>query len=65
MKVNGENFILTFIKDGLAYPVVLNEEQKVAFDIAIRFIPSPIQVGSESIGKVMKVGELKKMKEAE
>ena len=38
MKVNGENFILTFIKDGLAYPVVLNEEQKVAFDIAIRFI---------------------------
>ena len=60
MKVNGENFILTFIKDGLAYPVVLNEEQKIAFDIAIRFIPSPIQVVGEPIGKVMTVGELKR-----
>lgn len=63
MQVTGDNFLLTFIKDGIAYPVVLNVEQKQAFNISINLIPGEIKVVNEPIGKVMTLGELKRMKE--
>lgn len=57
----GDNFILTFIKDGLAYPVALTTEQKQVFNM---ILPMALQ-GKVSIGKVMTLGELKKMQEGE
>jgi hypothetical protein len=47
MQATGDNFLLTFIKDGVAYPVALNDEQREAFNMILNFIP----------------GEIKKMKE--
>lgn len=63
MEVTGSNFILTFIKDGIAYPVALNDEQKQVFDMTMSLIPGTIQVVNEPIGKVITFGEFKKMKE--
>ena len=62
MQVTGENFILTFVKNGLAYPVVLNDEQREVFNISMNLIPGVIRVGNEPIGKVMTLGEIRKMK---
>ena len=64
IKATGENFILTFIKDGLAYPVALTDEQQKMFNMILPIaLQGTINVGKEPIGKVITVGELKKMKE--
>lgn len=64
IEATGENFILTFVKDGLAYPVVLNDEQKEALNMILPIaLQGKVNVGKEPIGKVMTLGELKKMKE--
>jgi hypothetical protein len=64
MEVTGDNFILTFIKDGIAYPVALTDEQREAFNMVMHFIPGELKVVNEPIGKVMTLGELRKMKKA-
>ncbi|MBN1042411.1 hypothetical protein FDB41_12025 [Clostridium botulinum] len=63
MKATGENFLLTFIKDGTAYPVVLNKEQRQAFNVLMNLIPGQINIVNEPIGQVMTVKELKERKE--
>lgn len=63
MQATGDNFLLTFIKDGIAYPVVLSKEQKEVFNISMGLIPGEIKVVNEPIGQVMTLGEIKKMKE--
>lgn len=63
MQVTGDSFILTFINDGIAYPVALNEEQREIFNMTMSLIPGEIKVVNEPIGKVMTLGEYKKMKE--
>lgn len=63
MQATGNNFLLTFIKDGIAYPVALTDEQREAFNMTLSFIPGEIKVVNEPIGKVVTLGEIKKMKE--
>ncbi len=64
IEATGQNFILTFIKDGLAYPVVLTDEQREAFNMILPIaLQGKVNVGKEPIGKVMTLGDLKKMKE--
>lgn len=63
MEATGDNFILTFTKDDTAYPVVLNEEQREIFNLMMNLMPGEIKVVNEPIGKVMTLGEYKKMKE--
>jgi hypothetical protein len=63
MQATGDNFLLTFIKHGTAYPVVLNKEQKEVFNISMGLIPGEIKVINEPIGQVITLGEIKKMKE--
>ncbi|MDF2881544.1 MAG: hypothetical protein K0R54_2101 [Clostridiaceae bacterium] len=63
MQEKTSNFILTYIKDGIAYPVMLNEEQQETFELTMSFIPGTIQVVNEPIGMVMTVAEYRKMKE--
>lgn len=63
MKATGDNFLLTFTKEGIAYPVMLNEEQREVFIFSINMMPGPINIINEPIGKVITVGEFKKMKE--
>nr|DAH85492.1 MAG TPA: hypothetical protein [Caudoviricetes sp.] len=63
-EATGDNFILTFVKDGLAYPVVLSDEQKEAFNMILPIaLQGQVNIGKEPIGKAMTLGELKKMKE--
>lgn len=63
MQATGDNFLLTFIKDDIAYPVRLNAEQREAFNIVMSLIPGEIKVINRPIGKVMTLGEIKKRKE--
>jgi hypothetical protein len=63
MQVTGDNFLLTYTKDGIAYPVMLNDEQKEVFNMTMSLIPGTIQIINEPIGKVMTVAEYRKMKE--
>ena len=64
IEATGQNFILTFIKDELAYPVVLTDEQQEAFNMILPIaLQGNVNVGKEPIGKVVTVGEFKKMKE--
>ncbi len=63
MQATGDNFLLTFIKDNVAYPVILNDEQRQAFNVLMNLIPGQINIVSEPIGKVMTVKELKERKE--
>ncbi len=63
MQATGDNFLLTFNKDGTAYPVVLNKEQRQAFNVLMNLIPGEIKIVNEPIGQVMTLGEIKKMKE--
>lgn len=44
MQATGDNFLLTFIKDDIAYPVRLNAEQREAFNIVMSLIPGEIKV---------------------
>ncbi|MBY6915379.1 hypothetical protein [Clostridium botulinum] len=63
MQATGDNFLLTFIKDNVAYPVVLNDEQRQAFNVLMNLIPGQINIVNEPIGQVMTVKELKERKE--
>ncbi len=63
MQATGDNFLLTFIKDNVAYPVILNDEQRQAFNVLMNLIPGQINIVSEPIGQVMTVKELKERKE--
>lgn len=64
IEATGDNFMLTFVKDGLAYPVVLTDEQKAAVNMILPIaLLGKVTIGKEPIGKVMTLGELKKMKE--
>ncbi|NFK66112.1 hypothetical protein FDB14_15190 [Clostridium botulinum] len=63
MQATGDNFLLTFIKDNIAYPVVLNDEQRQAFNVLINLIPGQINIVNEPIGQVMTLRELKERKE--
>ena len=63
MQATGDNFLLTFIKDNVAYPVVLNDEQRQAFNVLMNLIPWEIKIVNEPIGQVMTVKELKERKE--
>lgn len=63
MQATGDNFLLTFIKDNIAYPVVLNDEQRQAFNVLMNLIPGEIKIVNEPIGQVMTVKELKERKE--
>lgn len=58
--VNSDNFILTYISDGLAYPVFLNKEQKEMFKFAIMTISGVdvIKVGEKPIGKVTTLDDI-------
>ena len=44
MQVTGDNFLLTYTKDGIAYPVMLSDEQKEVFNITMSLIPGTIQI---------------------
>ena len=60
----GENFILTFIKEGIAYPVVLTDEQQELFNMVLPIaLQGKVNVCKEPIGKVVTIGKFKKMKE--
>ena len=64
IEASGQNFILTFIKDGLAYPVVLTDEQEEMFNMLLPIaLQGTVNVGKEPIGKVVTVSELKKMED--
>ncbi len=63
MQATGDNFLLTFIKDNVAYPVILNDEQRQAFNVLMNLIPGQINIVNEPIGQVMTVKELKERKE--
>ncbi|NFI16296.1 hypothetical protein [Clostridium botulinum] len=63
MQATGDNFLLTFIKDNVAYPVALNKEQRQAFNVLMNLIPGQINIVNEPIGQVMTVKELKERKE--
>lgn len=63
MQEVASNFILTYTKDGIAYPVMLSKEQQETFELVMSFIPGTIQVVNEPIGKVITVAEYKNMKE--
>ncbi len=63
MQATGDNFLLTFIKDDVAYPVILNDEKREAFNVVMNLIPGEIKVINRPIGKVMTLGEIKKRKE--
>lgn len=61
IEATGQNFILTFIKDGFAYPVVLTDEQKEAFNMILPIaLQGKVNVGKDPIGKVVTIDELKK-----
>ncbi|HAK43939.1 MAG TPA: hypothetical protein DCM59_16130 [Clostridium sp.] len=62
MQATGDNFLLTFIKDGTAYAVALNDEQREAFNVVMNLIPGEIKVVNEPIGQVMTLGGFRKMK---
>ncbi|WP_252254506.1 hypothetical protein [Clostridium sp. ZBS12] len=62
MQATGDNFLLTFIKDNVAYPVVLNDEQRQAFNVLMNLIPGQINIVNEPIGQVMTLRELKERK---
>jgi hypothetical protein len=38
----GDGLILFYVKDGIIYPVALNEEQQIAFKFAQQLLPQPI-----------------------
>lgn len=65
--VDSNNFILTYISDGLAYPVFLNEEQKEMFKFAMMVVSGGdiIKVGEKPIGKVTTLGDMGYFKEEE
>ena len=58
--VNSDNFILTYISDGLAYPVFLNEEQKEMFKFAMMTVSvgKEIKVGEKPLGKVVTLNDI-------
>lgn len=62
MQATGDDFLLTFTKDNVAYPVALNNEQREAFNIVLNMIPGEIKVVNEPIGHVMTLGEYSRMK---
>lgn len=37
-----DGLIIMYVKDGIIYPVALNEEQQIAFKFAQQLIPQPI-----------------------
>ena len=54
IKATEQDFILTFIKDGLAYPVVLTDEQRKMFDMVLpKVLQGNVNVDKEPIGKVV------------
>ena len=54
IKSTGQDFILTFIKDGLAYPVVLTDEQRKKFNMILpTILQGNVNVDKEPIGKVV------------
>ena len=65
--VDSNNFILTYISDGLAYPVFLNEEQKEMFKFAMMVVSGGdiIKVGERPIGKVTTLDDMGYFKEKE
>ena len=64
---NSDNFILTYISNGFAYPVFLDEEQKLMFKFAIMTVSAgkEIKVGEKPIGKVTTLGDMGYFKEEE
>ena len=64
MSATGDNFILTFIKDELAYSVVLTDEQREVFNMILPMaLQGNVTIGKEPIGKVMKLKDIRKMQE--
>ena len=58
--VNSDNFILTYISDGLEYTVFLNEEKKEMFKFAMMTVSvgKEIKVGEKPLGKVVTLNDI-------
>jgi hypothetical protein len=63
MQASGDNFILSFARNGVVYPVALTDEQREMFNLSISLIPGEIKVVNTPIGKAMTLKEFKEMKE--
>ena len=57
---NSDNFILTYISNGFAYPVFLDEEQKLMFKFAIMTVSAgkEIKVGKKPLGKAVTLNDI-------
>ena len=57
---NSDNFILTYVSDGLVYPVFLDEEQKLMFKFAIMTVSAgkEIKVGEKPLGKAVTLNDI-------
>lgn len=59
-QADADNFILTYISDGLAYPVFLNKEQKEMFKFAMTIVSGgdTIKVGEKPIGEITTLDDM-------